>query len=142
MDHCNTNEKCLIVTTINPNLKIPNLCRHLLYDSSMDPAWHAGLGDADDEDKDTSLAGEHDEDTSSLAGVPVPNTTIMTNADDDSDAECNHNSVDPNEANDNFALAVLYIMVQKFKLSSIIICSCNARKTSSLHTIYFKTKHK
>ena len=32
-------------------------------------------------------------------------------------------------------------MVQSFRFS-FIFYSCNARKTSSLHTIYFKTKHK
>ena len=90
------------------NLKITNLCRHLLYDSSMHPALLAGLDDADDEDKDTCLAGVHDEDTSSLAGVPVPNTTIMTNADDESDAESDHNSVDPNEASDNSSKASVH----------------------------------
>ena len=62
----------------------------------------AGVDDADDED--TSLAGVHDKDTS-LAGVPVPNTTIMTNADDDSDAESDHNSIDPNKADDNSSKA-------------------------------------
>ena len=40
-----------------------------------------------------------------------------------------------------FSIAILYIMVQNVKFS-FIICSCNARKTSSLHTIYSKTKHK
>ena len=49
----------------------------------------------------------HDEDTS-LAGVPVPNTTIMTNADDESDTEPNHNSVDPNEADDNSSKASIH----------------------------------
>ena len=42
----------------------------------------------------------HDEDTC-FAGVPVPNTTIVTNTDDNSDAEYDHNSIDPNEANNN-----------------------------------------
>ena len=82
-------------------LKITNLCRHLLFDSSMDPALLAGVDDADD--KDTSFAGVDDEDTS-FAGVPVPNTvpntttTITTNTDDNSNAESNHNSIDPNKA--------------------------------------------
>ena len=53
----------------------------------------AGVDDTDDED--TSFA-VYDEDTS-LAGVPVPNTTIMTNSDDNSDAESNHNSIDPQQ---------------------------------------------
>ena len=66
------------------NLKITNLCGHLLFDSSMDPTLLAEVDDIDD--KDTSFAGVHDKDTSS-AGVPVPNTTIMTNTDDNSDAE-------------------------------------------------------
>ena len=74
------------------NLKITDLYRHLLFDSSEDPALFAGVDDIDD--KDTSLAGVHGNDTS-LAGVAVPNTTITTNNDDDSDTESNHNSVDP-----------------------------------------------
>ena len=87
------------------NLKITNLHGHLLFDSSVDPALLAGVDDADDED--TSLAGVHDEDTS-LTGVPVPNTTIMINAGDDSDAESNHNSVDPNQADDNSSKASVH----------------------------------
>ena len=80
------------------NLKITNLCRYLLFDSTKDPALLAGVDDSDDEDEDTSLAGVHDEDTS-LAGVPVPNTTITTNADNDSDTKSNHNSVTPMRPN-------------------------------------------
>ena len=68
----------------------------------MDSALLTGVDDADD--KDSSFAGVHDEDTS-LAGMPVPNPPIATNADDDSDAESDHNSVDPNEANDNSSKA-------------------------------------
>ena len=64
----------------------------------MDPALLAGVDDADD--KDTSITGVHDEDTS-FAGVPVPNTTIMTNADNNLDAGSDHNSIDPDETNDN-----------------------------------------
>ena len=37
-----------------------------------------------------------------------------------------------------FGVAILYIMVQNFKFSLAL----KARKSSSLHTIYFKTKHK
>ena len=40
-----------------------------------------------------------------------------------------------------FLVATLYIIVQNFRFS-FIFYSCNARKTSSLHMIYFKTKHK
>ena len=80
------------------NLKITDLHRHLLFDSSIDPALLAGMDDADDEE--TSFAGVHDKDTS-IAGVPVPNITITINTDDDSDAESDHNSIDPNEANNN-----------------------------------------
>ena len=58
------------------------------------------MDDTDDEDEDTSLAGVHDKVTY-LPGVPVPNTSVVTNEEDDSDAESDHNSVDPNEANDN-----------------------------------------
>ena len=63
------------------------------------------MDDADD--KDTSHAGVHDEDTS-LAGVPVPNTTIVTNTDDDLDAESDHNSIDPNDADDNSSKASIH----------------------------------
>ena len=87
------------------NLKITDLCRHLLFDSSKDPALLAGGDDADD--KDTSLAGVHSDDTS-LAGVPVHNTTITTNNDNDSDAESDHNSVDPNEADNNSSKASVH----------------------------------
>ena len=63
------------------------------------------LAEVDDaDDKGTSLAGVHDEGTS-LAGVPVPNTTMMTNTDNNSDAESDHNSIDPNEADDNSSKA-------------------------------------
>ena len=75
------------------NRKIIDLHGHLLFDSTVDPAVPAGVDYADDkDDKDTSLAG---------VPVPntVPNTTVMTNADDDLDAESDHNSIDPNEAN-------------------------------------------
>ena len=33
--------------------------------------------------------------------MPVPNTTIVTNTDDNSDAESDQNSIDPNKADDN-----------------------------------------
>ena len=71
----------------------------------MDPALLAGVDDTDD--KDTSFAAVHDEDTP-FAAVPVPNTTIMTNADDNLDAESNHNSIDPNEADDNTSKASVH----------------------------------
>ena len=61
----------------------------------MDPALLAGVDDADDED-------------TSFAGVAVPNTTIATNTDDNSDAESNNNSIDPNEANDISSKASTY----------------------------------
>ena len=92
-----------IIATINAlgksdgiqSLKITNLFRHLLFDSSEDPALLAGVDDADDaDDKDTSLAGVHGDNTS-LARVPVPNTTVTTNNDDPLDSESDHNSVDP-----------------------------------------------
>ena len=63
----------------------------------VDPALLAGVDDDDDDEHDydnTSLAGVHDEDTS-LIGVPVPNTTVMTNVDEESEEEPNHDSVDP-----------------------------------------------
>ena len=64
----------------------------------MDPVLHAGVDD--DGDEDTSLAGVHGDNTS-LTGVLKPTTTVATNNDDDSDAEPNHNSVDPNRADKN-----------------------------------------
>ena len=72
----------------------------------MDPALLAGVDDADD-DEDTSLTGVHDKDTS-LAGVPVPMTTITTNTDNDSDAKSDHNSIDPNKADDNSSKASVH----------------------------------
>ena len=84
------------------NLKITDLCRHLLFDS-MDPALLAGVDDDDDED--TSLAGVQGNDTS-LAGVPIP---IMTNDDDnDSDTESDHNSIDPNETDESSSKASIH----------------------------------
>ena len=86
------------------NLKITDLCGQILSDSSMDPALLAGVDDADDED--TSFAGVHDKDTS----IPVPNmlnTTVMTN-DDTSDGGSNHNSINPNEDNDNSSKASVH----------------------------------
>ena len=71
----------------------------------MDPGLLAGVDDTDN--KDTSFAGVHDKDTS-LAGVPVSNTTVTTNADDTLDAESDHNSVDPNQANDNSSKASVH----------------------------------
>ena len=59
----------------------------------MDPALLVGVDD-DDEHEDTSLAGVHGDDTS-LAGVPLPTTTVTTNDDNDLGAESDHNSVDP-----------------------------------------------
>ena len=73
----------------------------------MDPALLAEVDDTDDEDEDTSLAGVHDKDYS-LAGVPVPNTTITTNADDALDTESDHYSIDPNEASDNSSKASIH----------------------------------
>ena len=59
----------------------------------------------DNDDKDTSLAGVQDDNTS-LAGVPIP---IMTNDDDeDSVAESDHNSIEPNEADDNLSKASIH----------------------------------
>ena len=72
------------------NLKITNLHRHLLFDST-DPAVLAGV-DNDDDDNDTSLAE-----------VSIP---VMTDAtDNNSDAEPDHNSVDPNKADDSSSKA-------------------------------------
>ena len=47
------------------------------------------------------------EDTS-LAGVPVPNTTVTINTDDDLDTESNHNSIDPSEAENNSSKASIH----------------------------------
>ena len=45
-----------------------------------------------------------------IAGVPVPNTTatVATNADDNLDTKSDHNSIDPNEANDNSSKASIH----------------------------------
>ena len=105
-----------IIVTINPlgksdgiqNLKITNLHGHLLFDSTMDPALLAGVDHTDaEDDEDTSFVGAHDRDTS-LAGVPVPNTTITTNADDDSDTESDHKSFGPNDTNNNSSKASVH----------------------------------
>ena len=58
----------------------------------------------DNNDDDTSLAGVQGNDTS-LAGVPIP---IMTNEDNDSDTESDHNSIDPNKANNNSSKAPIH----------------------------------
>ena len=84
------------------NLKITNLHGHILFDST-DPALLAGVDDNDD--GDTSLAGVQGHDTS-LAGVPIPITADDSN--DDSDAESNHNSIDPNEADNNSSKASVH----------------------------------
>ena len=76
------------------NLKITNLCGHLLFDST-DPALLAGVDDNDD-DGDTSLAG-----------VPIPVTT-NNDDNDNSDAESDHNSIGPNKANDNSSKASIH----------------------------------
>ena len=66
-----------------------------MFDST-DPALLAGVDD-DNDDDDTSHAGVQGYSTS-LAGVLIP---ITTNDDDDnSDTESNHNSIDPNKADD------------------------------------------
>ena len=57
------------------NLKITNLCGHILFDAT-DPAFLVGVDD--DNDEDTPLAGVQGND-SSLAGVPIP---IATNDND------------------------------------------------------------
>ena len=63
----------------------------------MDPALLAGVDDADDED-------------TFFAGVPVPNATatIVTYADDNLDAESDHNSIDSNEADDDSSKASIH----------------------------------
>ena len=69
----------------------------------MDPALLAGVDD--DDDDNTSLAGVQGDDPS-LAGVSIP---IVTNDDnDDLDGESNHNSVDPNKADDNSSKAPVH----------------------------------
>ena len=101
LHHCHSHNPAIIVTidalskSSIQNLKITNLHGHLLFDS-MDPALLAGVDDNDDED--TSLAGVHGNNTS-IAGVPIP--PVTTTNGDDSDAESNHNSIDPNKAQKN-----------------------------------------
>ena len=60
----------------------------------------------------------HDEDTS-LAGVPVPNTTVTTNTDDDSDTESDHNSIDPNEADNNSSKASIHSTRSHISIHSV-----------------------
>ena len=63
-------------------------------------------GADDDDDDDTSLAGVQGDDTS-LAGVLIP--IVINDADhDNSDAESDHNSIDPNEASDDSSKASLH----------------------------------
>ena len=96
------------------NLKITDLCRHLLLDST-DPALLAGVDD--DNDNDTSLAGVQDNDTS-LAGVLI---CIATNDDDDNlDAASNHNSIDLNEANNNSSKASIHSTGSQASVHSMI----------------------
>ena len=78
--------------------------------------WLSGCLD-DTDDEDTSFAGVHDEDTS-FAGVPVPITSITTNADDNLDAESDHNSIDPNEADDNSSKASIHSTGSHFSIHS------------------------
>ena len=100
-----------IIVTINAlgksngiqNLKITDLHGHHLSDS-MDPALLAGVDDNDDDD--TSLAGVQGDNTS-LAGVLIP-IVINDAGNDNLDAESDHNSVDPNEADDNSSKASLH----------------------------------
>ena len=40
--------------------------------------------------------------------MPVPNTTIVTTADDDLETESAHNSIGPNEADDNSSKAPIH----------------------------------
>ena len=53
---------------------------------------------------------DNDDNDTSLAGVPIPATTIVTNDDDnnDSDAESDHNSIDPNEAGESSSKACVH----------------------------------
>ena len=61
--------------------------------------------DNDNNDEDTSLTGVQGDDTS-LAGVPIP---ILTNNDDDGlDSESDHNSIDPNDIDNNSSKASVH----------------------------------
>ena len=70
----------------------------------MDPAFLAGVDHTDDKDDEDN---EDNEDTS-IAEVPIPNTTAMINTDNDSDTESDHNSIDPNKADDNSSKASIH----------------------------------
>ena len=61
----------------------------------------------DNDDEDTSLAGVQGDNTY-LAGVPIPTTTIVTNNDNDLDAESDHNSVDPNNIDESSSKASIH----------------------------------
>ena len=101
-----------IIVTINAlsksdgihNLQITDLCGQLLFDS-MDPGLLAAV-DGDD-DEDTSHAGVQGNNTS-LVGVPIPTTTVMPHKDNDSDGESDHNSIDPNESDENSSNASVH----------------------------------
>ena len=85
------------------NLKITDLYRHLLFDST-DTALIAGVDD--NNDNGTSLAGVQGDNTS-LSGVLIP--VVINNTDNDNlDAESDHNSIDPNKANDNSSKASIH----------------------------------
>ena len=48
----------------------------------------------------------HDDTT--LAGVTIPTTTVMTNNDNDFDTESDHNSIDPNKADKSSSKASVH----------------------------------
>ena len=75
--------------------KTTNLCGHLLFHSSVDPALLAG-GDDVDNKEDTSIAGVYDQDA-------------------ESSAESNHNSVDPNKDDGNSSK--LYVHSSRSQIS-------------------------
>ena len=125
-----------IIVTINAlgksngiqNLKITDLHGHLLFDST-DPALLAAVDD--DNDEDTSLAGVQGNDTS-LAGVPIPTTTVRTNDDDDLDAESDHNSIDPNKANKISSKASIHSTRSHVPLHSMTIEPCDEEEPDNI----------
>ena len=92
-----------------------NPCYNCDYQCTWEIQWHPEPQDHQSpwaplfDSTDTALfAGvdDDDDDNTSLTGVPIP---IATNDDDDdSDTESDHNSIDPNEADDNSIKASIH----------------------------------
>ena len=69
-------------------------------------------------DKDTSPAGVH-KDNTSFTGVPILNTNVVTYADNKSEEEPDHDSVDPIEAYDTSSKASVHSTGSHISIHSI-----------------------